>query len=150
MRNQTLLRVSQSIVDMQEDFLEQGEMAMKPLVLREISEAVGVHESTVSRATTRKYILTPRGLFELKYFFSSHVRTDRGGTMSATAVKARLQALLAKEPHASPLSDQELAELLQQAGVMVARRTVAKYRESLGIGSSNERRRLYRRSPAEK
>ena len=150
MRNQTLLRVSQSIVDMQEDFLEQGEMAMKPLVLREISEAVGVHESTVSRATTRKYILTPRGLFELKYFFSSHVRTDRGGTMSATAVKARLQALLAKEPHSSPLSDQELAELLQQAGVMVARRTVAKYRESLGIGSSNERRRLYRRSPAEK
>ena len=150
MRNQTLLRVSQSIVDMQEDFLEQGEIAMKPLVLREISEAVGVHESTVSRATTRKYILTPRGLFELKYFFSSHVRTDRGGAISATAVKARLQALLANEPHSSPLSDQELAELLQQAGIMVARRTVAKYRESLGIGSSNERRRLYRRSPLEK
>jgi RNA polymerase sigma-54 factor len=150
MRNQTLLRVSQSIVEKQEDFLEHGEMAMKPLVLREISEAVGVHESTVSRATTRKYILTPRGLFELKYFFSSHVRTDRGGVISATAVKARLQALLAKEPHSSPLSDQELAELLQQAGIMVARRTVAKYRESLGIGSSNERRRLYRRSPAEK
>ncbi len=150
MRNQTLLRVSQSIVEMQEDFLEHGEMAMKPLVLREIAEAVGVHESTVSRATTRKYILTPRGLFELKYFFSSHVKTDRGGTISATAVKARLHALLAKEPHSNPLSDQELSELLQQAGIMAARRTVAKYRESLGIGSSNERRRLYRRSPLEK
>jgi RNA polymerase sigma-54 factor len=146
LRNQTLIRVSQSIVEFQQDFLEQGEMAMKPLVLKEISEAIGVHESTVSRATTRKYMLTPRGLFELKYFFSSYVRTDRGGTISATAVKARLQLLLAKEPPASPLSDQDLSELLRQAGVVVARRTVAKYRESLGIGSSSERRRLYRRN----
>jgi len=146
LRNQTLIRVSQSIVEFQQDFLEQGEMAMKPLVLKEISEAIGVHESTVSRATTRKYMLTPRGLFELKYFFSSHVRTDRGGAISATAVKARLQMLLEKEPAASPLSDQELSELLRQTGIMVARRTVAKYRESLGIGSSNERRRLYRRT----
>jgi RNA polymerase sigma-54 factor len=147
MRNQTLLKVAQSIVDIQEDFLEHGEMSMKPLVLKEISEAIGVHESTVSRATTRKYMLTPRGLFELKYFFSSHVQTDRGGSISATAVKARLQALLAKEPPTNPLSDQDLADLLRQAGVVVARRTVAKYRESLGVGSSSERRRLYRRSP---
>ena len=102
LRNQTLIRVSQSIVEFQQDFLEQGEMAMKPLVLKEISEAIGVHESTVSRATTRKYMLTPRGLFELKYFFSSHVRTDRGGTISATAVKARLQVLLEKEPTGKP------------------------------------------------
>ena len=144
MRNQTLIRVSQSIVEFQEDFLEQGEMGMKPLVLKEISEAVGVHESPVSRATTRKYMLTPRGLFELKYFFSSHVQTDRGGTISATAVKARLHVLLEKEPTDSPLSDQDLSELLRQTGIIVARRTVAKYRESLGIGSSNERRRLYR------
>ena len=102
MRNQTLIRVSQSIVEFQEDFLEQGEMGMKPLVLKEISEAIGVHESTVSRATTRKYMLTPRGLFELKYFFSSHVQTDRGGTISATAVKARLHVLLEKEPTDKP------------------------------------------------
>jgi RNA polymerase sigma-54 factor len=147
MRNQTLLRVAQSIVDIQEGFLVHGEMAMKPLVLKEISEAIGVHESTVSRATTRKYILTPRGLFELKYFFSSHVQTDRGGTISATAVKAQLQTLLAREPHTKPLSDQDLSDLLRQTGTLVARRTVAKYRESLGIGSSSERRRLYRRAP---
>ncbi|RPH98111.1 MAG: RNA polymerase factor sigma-54 [Lysobacterales bacterium] len=148
LRNQTLLRVSQCIVDFQEDFLEQGELAMKPLVLKEVAEAIGVHESTVSRATTRKYMLTPRGLFELKYFFSSHVHTERGGSISATAVKARLQMLLDREPADSPLSDQELAELLRQAGIVAARRTVAKYRESLGIGSSSERRRLYRRAGA--
>jgi RNA polymerase sigma-54 factor len=119
-------------------------MAMKPLILKDIADAIEVHESTVSRATTRKYMLTPRGLFELKYFFSSHVRTERGGTRSATAVKAQLQLLLENEPTDKPLSDQELSELLRQTGVIVARRTVAKYRESLGIGSSSERRRLYR------
>ena len=148
LRNQTLLRVSQSIVDFQQDFLDKGEQAMKPLVLKEVAESVGVHESTVSRATTRKYMLTPRGLFELKYFFSSHVRTVRGGAVSATAVKARLQLLLENEPPGSPLSDQDLSELLRQTGILAARRTVAKYRESLGIGSSNERRRLYRRNTA--
>jgi len=148
LRNQTLIKVSQSIVDMQHEFLEHGEMNMKPLVLKDIAEAVGVHESTVSRATTRKYMLTPRGLYELKYFFSSHVRTEHGGSISATAVKARLQLLLHKEAHESPLSDQELAGLLRETGIIVARRTVAKYRESLGIGSSNERRRLYRRQEA--
>jgi RNA polymerase sigma-54 factor len=146
MRNQTLLKVSQSIVEFQQDFLEQGELAMKPLVLKSVSDAVGVHESTVSRATTRKYMLTPRGLFELKYFFSSHVRTDKGGAMSATAVKARLQLLLSKEPPEKPLSDQDLSDLLREGGIMAARRTVAKYRESLGIGSSSERRRLHWRN----
>ena len=145
LRNQTLMRVSQGIVESQQEFLEQGEIVMKPMVLKDISEAIGVHESTVSRATTRKYMLTPRGLFELKYFFSSHVRTDRGATVSATAVKARLQVLLENEPPGQPLSDQELSDLLRSTGIIVARRTVAKYRESLGIGSSAERRRLYRR-----
>jgi len=145
MRNRTLLNVSQSIVELQQDFLEQGEIAMRPLVLREVAEAVGVHESTVSRATTRKYMLTPRGIYELKYFFSSHVATSNGGAASATAVKARLQILLDKEPESSPLSDQDLSDLLREAGIRVARRTVAKYRESLGIGSSSERRRQYRR-----
>lgn len=146
LRNNTLLRVSQAIVDAQEGFMEKGEMSMKPMILKDISELIEVHESTVSRATTRKYMLTPRGLFELKYFFSSHVRTDRGGTASATAVKARLQVLLENEPIEKPLSDQDLSELLKQTGILIARRTVAKYRESLGIGSSNERRRLYRRN----
>ncbi|NNL04374.1 MAG: RNA polymerase factor sigma-54 [Xanthomonadales bacterium] len=144
LRNRTLMRVSQAIVDVQKDFIENGEMAMKPLILKDISEKIEVHESTVSRATTRKYMLTPRGLFELKYFFSSHVRTDNGGAVSATAVKARLQVLLQNEPHDKPLSDQDLSDLLRQVGILVARRTVAKYRESLGIGSSSERRRLYR------
>jgi RNA polymerase sigma-54 factor len=119
-------------------------MAMKPLILKDIAETIEVHESTVSRATTRKYMLTPRGLFELKYFFSSHVRTDQGGAVSATAVKARLQLLIEKEPPGKPLSDQDLSELLKQTGILAARRTVAKYRESLGIGSSSERRRLHR------
>jgi RNA polymerase sigma-54 factor len=145
MRNRTLINVSQSIVDMQQDFLEQGEIAMRPLVLREVAELVNVHESTVSRATTRKYMLTPRGIFELKYFFSSHVSTDQGHPVSATAVKARLQLLLDNEPESQPLSDQDLAAILQGNGIQVARRTVAKYREALGLGSSAERRRQYRR-----
>ena len=148
MRNRTLLRVSQAIIDFQQDFLEQGEIAMKPLVLKDIASIIGVHESTVSRGTTRKYMLTPRGLYELKYFFSSHVRTEYGGMVSATAVKAQLQILLANEPSQSPLSDQDLSALLRQTGIHAARRTVAKYRESLGIGSSNERRRLYKRNVA--
>ncbi len=148
MRNQTLMRVAQSIIDFQQDFLDRGEIAMRPLVLREVAEAIGVHESTVSRATTRKYMLTPRGIYELKYFFSSHVHTDGGGSISATAVKARIQVMLDNEPPSSPLSDKELAELLNRSGIRAARRTVAKYRESLGIGSSSERRKLYRRLTA--
>ncbi|NND44783.1 MAG: RNA polymerase factor sigma-54 [Xanthomonadales bacterium] len=145
LRNQTLLKVSQCIVEQQEAFLEHGETAMKPLILKDVSDLVGVHESTVSRATTRKYMLTPRGLFELKYFFCSHVRTMDGGVVSATAVKARMQVLIENEPHERPLSDQEISRLLKEAGIKVARRTVAKYRESLGIGASSERRRVYRR-----
>ena len=145
LRNRTLVSVAQCIVELQEEFLEHGELAMRPLILKDVSEAVGVHESTVSRATTRKYMLTPRGIYEMKYFFSSHVQTEGGGTISATAVKARLQILLQNEPHQKPLSDQDLADLLRHTGIRVARRTVAKYRESLGIGSSTERRRQYRR-----
>jgi RNA polymerase sigma-54 factor len=146
LRNQTLLKVSQCIVDTQRDFLADGEIAMKPLILKEVAEQVGVHESTVSRATTRKYMLTPRGVFELKYFFSSHVRTVNGGMISATATKARIQLLIENEPATRPLSDQEISHLLREAGICAARRTVAKYRESLGMGSSSERRRIYRRS----
>ena len=148
MRNRTLMNVAQSIVDMQQDFLTHGEVAMQPLVLRQIAELIGVHESTVSRATTRKYMLTPRGIYEMKYFFSSHVQTSNGVPVSATAVKARLQVLLDSEPDSSPLSDEELSGLLQEFGILAARRTVAKYRESIGIGSSAERRREYRRQAA--
>ena len=146
LRNRTLLKVSQCIVDSQKDFLEYGEIAMKPLILKEVAEHVGVHESTVSRATTRKYMLTPRGIFELKYFFSSHVRTVNGGIVSATATKARIQSMIENEPQDQPLSDQEISQLLRETGTCAARRTVAKYRESLGIGSSSERRRAYRRN----
>jgi len=146
LRNQTLLKVSQNIVDRQKTFLSEGEIAMQPLILNEVAEAVGVHESTVSRATTHKYMLTPRGVFELKYFFSSHVRTLDGGQVSAVATKARIQILIENEPREQPLSDQEISELLRETGTCAARRTVAKYRESLGIGSSSERRRVYRRS----
>jgi len=146
LRNRTLLKVAQSIVDTQKEFLAEGEIAMKPLILKDVAARVGVHESTVSRATTRKYMLTPRGVFELKYFFSSHVRTVNGGIISATAIKARIQILIENEPPDQPLSDQEISQLLRKAGICAARRTVAKYRESLGMGSSSERRRLYRRS----
>jgi len=146
LRNRTLLKVSQCIVDTQRDFLDEGEIAMKPLILKDVSEKVGVHESTVSRATTRKYMLTPRGIFELKYFFSSHVRTVDGGLISATATKARIQLLIESEPKNHPLSDQEISHILRETGICAARRTIAKYRESLGLGSSSERRRIYRRS----
>ena len=148
LRNRTLLKVSQYIVNVQKGFLEDGEYAMKPLILKDVSEKVGVHESTVSRATTRKYMLTPRGIFELKYFFSSHVKTVSGGMISATATKARIQILIDKEPSKRPLSDQEISQILLDTGICAARRTVAKYRESLGIGSSSERRRSYRRNVA--
>lgn len=146
LRNRTLLKVSQCIVDTQKGFLSDGEIAMKPLILKDVADQVGVHESTVSRATTRKYMLTPRGVYELKYFFSSHVRTVDGGMISATATKARIQMMIENEPPDQPLSDQEISHLLRETGICAARRTVAKYRESLGMGSSSERRRLYRRS----
>jgi len=146
LRNRTLLKVSQYIVDAQQGFLEEGEIAMRPLILKDVADQVGVHESTVSRATTRKYMLTPRGIFELKYFFSSHVRTVNGGMVSAIATKARIQMLIEREPPEQPLSDQEISQLLRQAGILAARRTIAKYRESLGLGSSAERRRINRRT----
>jgi len=146
LRNRTLLKVSQCIVDTQKGFLADGEIAMEPLILKYVAKRVGVHESTVSRATTRKYMLTPRGIFELKYFFSSHVRTIGGGQVSATATKARIQILIENEPPKQPLSDQEISELLREIGILAARRTVAKYRETLGLGSSSERRRAYRRN----
>lgn len=139
-RNQTLLKVAQCIVEEQRAFLEYGPEAMRPLVLRDIAERLGIHESTVSRATANKYMLTPRGLFELKYFFSSHVQTAQGGTCSATAIQAMIKRLIAQEDAARPLSDATLAELLQQQGIQVARRTVAKYREALRIPPSHERK----------
>lgn len=142
-RNETLLRVSQCIVEAQRAFLEYGDEAMRPLVLRDVSEQLGIHESTVSRATAHKYLHTPRGLFELKYFFSSHVTTTEGGTASATAIQAMIKRLIAAEPAEKPLSDSALAEHLLGEGIQVARRTVAKYREGLGIAPSHERRSVW-------
>ncbi|MGD8429985.1 MAG: RNA polymerase factor sigma-54, partial [Ectothiorhodospiraceae bacterium] len=141
-RNDTLLKVAQSIVERQSEFLEHGEVGMKPLVLREVAEAIGMHESTVSRITNSKYMRTPRGTFEFKYFFSSHVQTADGGECSATAIRARIRSLIAEEKPSSPLSDSKLAEILKAEGINVARRTVAKYREAMTIASSTERKRL--------
>ncbi|HEB54714.1 MAG TPA: RNA polymerase factor sigma-54 [Gammaproteobacteria bacterium] len=141
-RNETLLKVSRCIVDRQADFLEHGEEAMKALVLHDIAEKVDMHESTISRVTTRKYMHTPRGIFELKYFFSSHVSTASGGECSATAIRALIKKLVAAELPNKPLSDSKIANILSDQGIMVARRTVAKYRETLAIPPSNERKRL--------
>lgn len=142
LRKRTLLAVSNSIIQHQEGFLVHGEKQMQPLILKEVASDTGLHESTISRATTRKYALTPRGLRELKYFFSSHVRTLDGRAISAVAVKAHLQELIDEENAKKPLSDQSLTGLLADRGIRIARRTVAKYRESLGIPSSTDRRRL--------
>ncbi len=141
-RFDTILRVSQAIVDRQKHFFEHGEVAMRPLVLREIADAVELHESTISRVTTQKYMMTPRGLYELKYFFGSHVATDNGGACSSTAIRALIKQLIAAESSKKPLSDGQLAEVLGQQGIVVARRTVAKYRESLQIPPANMRRAL--------
>ncbi len=141
-RNETLLKVARAIVEHQQAFFEYGEEAMKPLVLRDIAEKVEMHESTISRVTTQKYMHTPRGTLEFKYFFSSHVSTDSGGEASATAIRAVIKKLIAAEPPGKPLSDNKIANLLAEQGIKVARRTVAKYRESMGIPPSNERKRL--------
>lgn len=141
-RNETLLKVAQCIVERQRDFLEQGEEAMKPLVLREVAEAINMHESTVSRITSQKYLRASSGTYEFKHFFSSHVQTVDGGECSATAIRARIRRLIAAENASCPLSDSQLAEQLQADGINVARRTVAKYRESMSIASSTERRRF--------
>ena len=132
-RFDTILRVAQSIVDRQRQFFDHGEVAMRPLVLREIADTLGLHESTVSRVTTQKYMATPRGIFELKYFFGSHVATEAGGACSATAIRALIKQLVSAEDPKKPLSDSQISEVLGQQGIVVARRTIAKYRESLSI-----------------
>jgi RNA polymerase sigma-54 factor len=141
-RNETLLKVANCIVRHQRDFLEFGEEAMKPLILKHVADEVGMHESTISRVTTQKYMSTPRGIREFKYFFSSHVGTTGGDDCSATAIRARIRRLIGSEDVRKPLSDSRLTEILNQDGINVARRTVAKYRESMQIGSSTERRRM--------
>ncbi|MFW1677962.1 RNA polymerase factor sigma-54 [Pontibacter sp. JAM-7] len=141
-RNETLLKVSNEIVKRQAGFLDHGEEGMKPMVLHDIAEAVEMHESTISRVTTQKYMHTPRGIFELKYFFSSHVSTATGGAASSTAIRALIKKLVAAENATKPLSDNKIAQFLDEQGFKVARRTIAKYREALGIPPSNERKRL--------
>jgi RNA polymerase sigma-54 factor len=141
-RNETLLKVATKIVEHQRGFLEYGEEAMKPLVLHDIADAVEMHESTISRVTNRKYMHTPRGIFELKYFFSSHVSTHTGGEVSSTAIRALIRKLTAEENPRKPLSDNRIAAILADQNIQVARRTVAKYRESMAIPPSNERKRL--------
>jgi RNA polymerase sigma-54 factor len=141
-RNETLLKVSNCIVQRQQGFFEYGPEAMRPMVLNDIAEAVDMHESTISRVTTQKYMHTPRGIFELKYFFSSHVSTENGGECSSTAIRALIKKLVSAETPAKPLSDSKMAELLAEQGINVARRTIAKYRESLSIPPSNQRKSL--------
>jgi RNA polymerase sigma-54 factor len=141
-RFDTILRVSQAIVDRQRAFFDHGEVAMRPLTLREIAETVNLHESTISRVTTQKYLASPRGIFELKYFFGSHVATDTGGAASSTAIRALIKQLVGAENGKKPLSDSRLAEILGEQGIVVARRTVAKYRELLGIPPVNLRKAL--------
>jgi RNA polymerase sigma-54 factor len=141
-RNETLLRVAQCIVERQTDFLEKGAIAMRPMVLRDVAEELELHESTISRVTTQKYMHTPNGIVEFKYFFSSHVSTSEGGECSATAIRAFIKELIANELPAKPLSDDKIAKLLQEKGINVARRTIAKYREAMSIAASSERKRL--------
>jgi RNA polymerase sigma-54 factor len=141
-RFDTILRVSQAIVERQKQFFEHGEVAMRPLVLREIADILDLHESTVSRVTTQKFMLTPRGIFELKYFFGSHVATDEGGECSATAIRALIKQLVTAEDDKRPLSDSRIAEILGEQGIVVARRTIAKYRESLQIPPVNMRKAI--------
>ncbi|HUW51400.1 MAG TPA: RNA polymerase factor sigma-54 [Sulfuricella sp.] len=141
-RFDTILRVSQAIVDRQRNFLEHGAVAMRPLVLREIAEAVGLHESTISRVTTQKYMRTPRGIFELKYFFGSSCATETGGACSSTAIRALIKQLVAAETPQKPLSDSQIADILAKQGIVVARRTVAKYRESMQIPAVSFRKTL--------
>ncbi len=139
-RNETLLKVATSIVSRQTEFLEHGDEAMRPMVLRDVAEEIGMHESTISRVTTNKYMHTPRGVFEFKYFFSSHLSTDGGEDQSSTSVRAKIRKLINAENPAKPLSDSKITNLLKEEGISVARRTVAKYREAMNIPSSSERR----------
>jgi RNA polymerase sigma-54 factor len=141
-RFSTILRVSQAIVDRQRNFFEHGEVAMRPLVLREIADELELHESTISRVTTRKYMLTSRGVYELKYFFGSHVATESGGACSATAIRALIKQMVAEENPKKPLSDNLITDVLSKQGIVVARRTIAKYRESLQIPAASQRKSL--------
>ncbi|MBT6105129.1 MAG: RNA polymerase factor sigma-54 [Porticoccaceae bacterium] len=141
-RNETLMRVAMTIIDLQQGFLDHGPVAMKPMVLSDIASKLDLHESTISRVTTSKYMATPQGIYELKYFFSSHVGTSGGGECSSTAVCAILKTMISAEQPAKPLSDNRLTSLLEEQGIQVARRTVAKYRESMGIPSSSQRKRF--------
>ncbi|AFV84307.1 MULTISPECIES: RNA polymerase factor sigma-54 [Alteromonas] len=141
-RNETLMKVANCIVQQQMGFFEHGPEMMKPMVLNDVAEMVDMHESTISRVTTQKYMHTPRGIFELKYFFSSHVATDSGGECSSTAIRALIKKLVAAEKPSKPLSDSKIASLLAEQGIKVARRTIAKYRESLSIPPSNQRKSL--------
>ncbi|MCZ6723259.1 MAG: RNA polymerase factor sigma-54, partial [Gammaproteobacteria bacterium] len=142
-RNETLIRVANAIVERQQAFLEYGEEAMQPMVLRDIADLLELHESTVSRVTTHKYMHTPRGILEFKYFFSSHVGTSDGGECSSTAIRAIIKKFVAAERPNKPLSDNKIALLLGDQGIKVARRTIAKYREAMHIPPSNERKRLF-------
>ncbi|PTN12577.1 RNA polymerase factor sigma-54 [Nitrosomonas aestuarii] len=139
-RSSTILKVSNAIVERQQQFFEHGEIAMRPLILREIAESLELHESTVSRVTTQKFMRTPRGILELKYFFGSHVATDTGGACSATAIRALIKQLIQKENTKKPLSDNKIANILEEQGIVVARRTIAKYRESMHIPPANLRK----------
>jgi RNA polymerase sigma-54 factor len=141
-RFQTILRVSQAIIDRQRMFFEHGEVAMRPLVLREIAESVGLHESTISRVTNQKYMMTPRGLYEFKYFFGNALATEAGGAASSTAIKALLKQFVEAEDRSGPLSDSAISEMLGKQGLVVARRTVAKYREQMNIPPANQRKSL--------
>jgi RNA polymerase sigma-54 factor len=142
-RQETLFKVAACIMEYQQGFLEFGEEAMKPLILNDIASALDMHESTISRVTTQKFIHTPRGVFELKYFFSSHVTTHAGNECSSTAIRAVIKKLISAENRKKPLSDHKIALLLEQQGIQVARRTVAKYREAMGIRPSNERKEIH-------
>jgi RNA polymerase sigma-54 factor len=139
-RNETLMKVATCIVARQKEFLDHGDEAMKPLVLRDVAESIGMHESTISRVTTNKYMHTPRGVFEFKYFFSSHLSTADGEDQSSTSVRAKIRKLIGAENPAKPLSDSKIANMLAEEGISVARRTVAKYREAMKILSSSERK----------
>jgi RNA polymerase sigma-54 factor len=141
-RFDTILRVSEAIVDRQRNFFSHGEVAMRPLVLREIADTLGLHESTISRVTTQKYMLTPHGMFELKYFFGSHVATEAGGEASSTAIRALIKQLIGAEDPKNPFSDSKITDMLAEQGMVVARRTVAKYREALKIPPVNLRKSL--------
>jgi RNA polymerase sigma-54 factor len=139
-RQETILKVASAIVERQIEFFRSGPEAMRPMVLRDIAEAVEMHESTISRVTNQKFMTTPRGLFEFKYFFSSHVGTDQGGAASATAIRAVIAKIIQAEDHLHPLSDAEIAKILGEQGIQIARRTVAKYREAANIPPASQRR----------